>query len=355
MAHVAKFNRSSSGHMLKHYERAKDEKGNYINFGNENIDIQKSHMNYNLAPNKNQMEFLQKRCGEVSCLNRKDVNVMCSWVITLPKDLPKEQEREFFEQSYEFLENRYKKENVISAHVHMDEVTPHIHFCFVPVIHDKKKNKDKVSAKEVVNKRDLQTFHKDLSNRMECHFGRDIGILNEVTKDGNKSVLELKKQTVAEETQKVNETFKSVKNLSDTLSKNEEHIKGVIGKLDNIEVKKGFLSDKLTISEYDYSILVNLAKSGESKIVENLQLKGKISKLEKNIGSLQQKLNSKSLDEELNAVKLRKYSKIAKEHHALEQSFKRVEKAIQNLDLVDDVNREIGKIRIKEKSYDMER
>ena len=50
MAHVAKYSKGALGHMFAHYERAKDKDGEYIKFGNEDIDTNKSHLNYNLAP-----------------------------------------------------------------------------------------------------------------------------------------------------------------------------------------------------------------------------------------------------------------------------------------------------------------
>ena len=190
MAHVAKYSKGALGHMFAHYERAKDKDGEYIKFGNEDIDTNKSHLNYNLAPNHNmsQGEFVKKRCSEVKCLNRKDVNVMCSWVVTAPKDLNPNLYKDFFKESYKFLENRYGADNVVSAHVHMDEKTPHMHFAFVPVVYDSKKDLLKVSAKEKVCKTDLQAFHQDLEKHLENALGREINILNEATKEGNKSI-----------------------------------------------------------------------------------------------------------------------------------------------------------------------
>ena len=61
----------------------------------------------------------------------------------MPQDFPLELSRQFFEQTYKFLNERYSGEqNVVSAYVHMDEKTPHMHYAFVPVVHDKKKNKE---------------------------------------------------------------------------------------------------------------------------------------------------------------------------------------------------------------------
>ena len=62
-------------------------------------------------------------------------------VVTAPKDLPEQEHKAFFQASYDFLQQRYGRENVVSAYVHMDEVTPHMHFAFVPVKHGFKEDK----------------------------------------------------------------------------------------------------------------------------------------------------------------------------------------------------------------------
>ena len=198
MANVIKATRAALGHLFKHYERGLDSKGEPVKFGNQNIDSSRSHLNYNLAPMRNisQGEFVKQRCSEVYCLKRKDVNVMCSWVVTMPKDLPEHLEQDFFKATYKFLADRYGGEqNVVSAYVHKDEVTPHLHFAFVPVTFDKKKDRYKVSAKEVINKTELQRFHKELQEYLEGALGCPVNVLNEATLEGNKSIAELKRGT----------------------------------------------------------------------------------------------------------------------------------------------------------------
>lgn len=188
MAHMMKHTKAACGHMFAHYDRTAN------NISNENIDRTKTHMNYNLAANqtKRQGDFVKQRCSEVRCQNRKDVNVMVSWVATVPKGLPDDEHELFLRTSYDFLRERYGDENVVSAYVHMDESMPHLHFAFVPVTEDTRRGDYKVSAKEVISRRELQVFHQDLDKRMTEVFGRDIGILNEATKSGNKEVAELK-------------------------------------------------------------------------------------------------------------------------------------------------------------------
>lgn len=201
MAHAMKHTKAACGHMFAHFDRTGE------NISNENIDPTRTHLNYNLAVHQTmrQGDFVQKRCSEVKCQNRKDVNIMVSWVVTAPKDLPKQSEEDFFRFTYDFLENRYGKENVVSSYVHMDEMTPHMHFAFVPVTKDEKKDRFKVSAKEVISRKDLKSFHTDLSQFLEKQLGFEVAVLNDATREGNKSIEELKRQTATERLREANE------------------------------------------------------------------------------------------------------------------------------------------------------
>ena len=200
MANVDKFTRATTGHLCAHYERAKDENGDYIRFGNQNIDIEKTPLNYNLAPEHEggQVEFIRKRTSEVKCLNRADVNVMCSWVVTLPQGFSRD--RDFFEETYKFLAGKYGDKNVISSYVHMDEKQPHMHFSFVPVVVGKN-GKEKVSAKELLTKLELQRFHPALQTALVATLGQDVPILNGATIGGNRTVAELKSEQEISEAQ----------------------------------------------------------------------------------------------------------------------------------------------------------
>lgn len=221
MAHVMKHTKASCGHMFAHFDR----KAEHIS--NENLDRTRTHLNYNLAVHQqmDQGEFVRKRCSEVRCQNRKDVNVMVSWVITAPKDLSEKEYKSFFQASYDFLEKRYGHENVVSSYVHMDEATPHMHFAFVPATKDKKRGGYKVSAKQVVNRLDLQTFHSQLQEHLSSVLGHEVSVLNDATKNGNRSIKELKRQTATEILQEataeastiVSKARKEAKGIEDSL------------------------------------------------------------------------------------------------------------------------------------------
>lgn len=230
MAHMMKHTKAACGHMFAHFDRGAE------NISNENLDRTRSHLNYNLATHQqmDQGEFVKQRCSEVRCQNRKDVNVMVSWVVTAPQDLPPAEQKDFFKASYDFLENRYGKDNVVSAYVHMDETTPHMHFAFVPVTFDQKKDCYKVSAKEVVGRRDLQTFHGDLQKAVESALGHEVGILNEATKEGNRSIKELKQNTAMEKLKGIESEIEARENVLERLATAQNDLEIVKGRVQDL-------------------------------------------------------------------------------------------------------------------------
>lgn len=254
MANYDKFTRQSLGKMLSHYDRTDDKP-------KEHIDRSRTHLNYNLAPsNGKQMDILEKRLSEVKVQKRADVNLLCSWVVTMPKTLPAEKEPEFFRKTYDFLENKYGKDNVVSAYVHKDEVTPHVHFAFIPVVEDKRNDRLKVSASECVTRLDLQKFHDELQNHLESELGCQVDILNEATREGNKSVVELKRKSAVERLQEANEKAerivtvaemkaRAIEDTSKPLKAECEALQGVIEALESkpsmvgIELKKPMMGE----------------------------------------------------------------------------------------------------------------
>ena len=64
--------------------------------------------------------------------------------------------RVFFEEALHFLEQHQSKETIISAVGHMDEKTPHMHLCFVPLTED-----GRLSAKEIMGNKKKLTWWQD--------------------------------------------------------------------------------------------------------------------------------------------------------------------------------------------------
>lgn len=309
MANAQKYTRAACGHLAAHYERKKDEKGEYIKFGNQDIDPQKTHLNYNLAPRRGleQIDFIRQRTTEARTLKRDDVNVMCSWVVTLPEyrhhnqnlhvSPDKEQvERLFFERTYRFLCDRYGEQNVVSAYVHKDEKTPHMHFAFVPVTEDKKRGGEKVSAKEVITKNDLKTFHTDLERHLDSFRDWHFEVVNEATKDGNKEIAELKKQTAHEEVLKAQQEALQARQRA---LQEQESIKPLVeqknalrGEIEALQTEK----EVLTAAEVE-------AKVESAYADANRQLQAKIREVEQDRPSMKAQMEIVQLRKENQTLK----------------------------------------------------
>lgn len=270
MAHYAKYNKAACGQMLSHYDREKE------TITNDDVNRELSYLNYNLGPARDisQGAFIRKRCSEVRCQNRKDINVLCSWVITIPKDFLAnypEREKEFFQESYKFLEGKYGRENVISAYVHKDETTPHMHFAFVPVVPDRKRGGFKVSAKEAVTRADLQHFHQQLSAHLENRLNVPVNILNGATREGNKSIEELKRQSAEERlkeaTRNASEAIKEAQNQKEVLN---YQVNVKMAQIANMDVIGGIMNTSSGLHIHTARISDGFLSHREGTVVEGL-------------------------------------------------------------------------------------
>lgn len=188
MANLQKYPRKDVGKIVRHNERK------IANPANKDIDPTRTHLNYSLIPDDTSaMERYNERISQLHCYNRKDVKTLCSWVISAPKSLDKEQHEAFFAGCYDFVAERYGEENMVQAWVHMDESTPHIHINYIPATEDLKRGGEKVCANDVNNRYDLMTFHRELEESL-LERGVRAEVYTGVTRmqGGNKTIEQLK-------------------------------------------------------------------------------------------------------------------------------------------------------------------
>ena len=121
------------GRLAKHHEREKKEYKS-----NPDIDLTRTSENFHIkGPPESYKGFIDARIQEVGCKVRKDSVVMQDSICTAsPEFFQGKSLYEtsfFFRRAYEFYAKTFGEENIISAVVHMDEKTPHMHICFVPI------------------------------------------------------------------------------------------------------------------------------------------------------------------------------------------------------------------------------
>lgn len=131
---------------------------------NPDIDYERSKLNYDLH-NEQPINFLEKAQNRIDELQfdkavRKDAVYMCGIILSSDKEffknLDEHQTKKFFWDSYDFMAKYVGNENIISATVHMDEKTPHMHFMHVPITKDKR-----LCAKDIYTRESLKKLQTD--------------------------------------------------------------------------------------------------------------------------------------------------------------------------------------------------
>lgn len=124
---------------------------------------------------------------------RKDAVRLVSVVVSSDRQFFEGKSREdterFFNTAAEFLAERYGKENVVAAKVHMDETTPHMHFTFVPLTAD-----GRLSAKEIITRQELRSLQDDLPKTLQER-GYDIERGIENSPSEHMPITQLKRDT----------------------------------------------------------------------------------------------------------------------------------------------------------------
>ena len=194
--------------IYRHNERKNE------NYSNKDIDKEKSYLNYSIKAPKfsyeKEFERIRKEYdlkGQIKTVS----NIACEYVITSDNAFfesigPTETKR-YFETAYNFV-CQYKElgeQYILSAKVHMDEQTPHMHLIFFPVVHttDKKGNAiNKLACSEFWKAKDSYRRLQDaFYNYMVSNgFKLQRGLPKEETKRNHYSIEEYKNITNFEKT-----------------------------------------------------------------------------------------------------------------------------------------------------------
>ncbi|MCD8383001.1 MAG: plasmid recombination protein, partial [Clostridiales bacterium] len=102
----------------------------------------------------------ERQIAEAGCRTRKDsVRVVEALVTASPeffKGKKKSEVKAYFQYALEFIQQHQDPKTIISAVVHMDEKTPHMHLSFVPLTPD-----GRLSAKDIVGNKKKLTWWQD--------------------------------------------------------------------------------------------------------------------------------------------------------------------------------------------------
>lgn len=124
--------------LYKHNERKN------TNYSNKNIDKSKFSLNYSLKKcNTTYLNAFKTLQNQYDLKGRviSTTNILCEYVITSDKEffekIGEKETYRYFKTAYKFVSSYQNlgEEFIVSAKVHNDEATPHLHIVFIPVVH----------------------------------------------------------------------------------------------------------------------------------------------------------------------------------------------------------------------------
>ena len=279
---------------IKGKEMEQERKGK---ISNGEIDLDKTHLNYDLVEsNKNLYQRIKNRVEEVRAVSRIQKNSVVDYsnIITVPQEQFKEwgleKSKNYLKEVYNYFCEEFGKENVVSAKVHLDETTPHMHLHFVPV----NQENGKLQARALMTPARINKIHTDAPKYLQ-----EKGFEVERGKGKTENSLDIHRFKAEMIKEGINILESKLNALEGNL-KALKAIKGDLGRIDTVKAKKNPLSGKISINEDDYKLLLDLSKKSIvlSSNVDTLQLK---------VNDLENKLNEKTLniDERLELSKLK--------------------------------------------------
>lgn len=332
-----KYKRENLKGIYRHNERRNK------NYSNKNIDTSKSHLNYSIKEPtysyEKEFDKIREKYnlkGQVKTVS----NIVCEYIITSDKEffesIGEKETKRYFETAYKFV-CEYKnlgEQYILSAKVHLDEETPHLHLAFISVVHTtyKKGNAiDKIACSEFWKAKDsyIQLQNAFYSYITENGFDLERG------KSSSREHLSVKDYKEITNYEKSKQTLKdikielpnvpSIKDFRELTAKRDEKIqKKIIEPKDKI-IDMLYSDNTKLHQELEKQINAidraeKLENERQSILQEKLNLENKCARLEKDF-------NNKELELKRNFNK--KYDELLSENIYLNKIINTFEKTIK--------------------------
>ena len=315
---------------------------------NKDIDPTRTPLNYYIKKNNytytKEFDKLRKEQNLAGHLRENSI-IMCQMIFTSDQDffdkIGEQETKIYFDECYKFMCN-YKnlgEKNVISAVVHLDERTPHLHLMFVPVVHIKDKDGsaiEKICARDFWKGRDSYRKLQDayFEHVKSKWFDLERGLYVEETSRKNLSVEEFKKVTNYAKTKEILKTATlelpnapELQDIKKLVLNRDKIIEEQIIKPQNKLIKE--LHNENVALHKELSKQTEIIDVAEEFVKEKERLQNENKNLERTVCLLQQ---SKNQDEE--DLKFEYENKIDHIEHKYQKKIKELEKENKGLNKI---------------------
>ena len=341
-----KYTKDEMIQLAPHNERFKKK------YSNKNIDLSKTSQNYHLKlPKENTYLKEYNRLIKENNLSQGQVHknsiYVCEVILTSDNTffnrIGKKETKRYFQECFNFM-TEYKeigKENILTAVVHLDEETPHMHLVYIPVVNAKDKKGNpirKISASEFWKGKDS---YKKLQNQF-YNYITEKGFNLERGKE-NKD-----REHISTDDMKKLTNFYNTKQLKENLTKQKEQI------ISYEDVQEFYKYEDFTKDNVDKKLIYPILKYNNSLVKQNHDLLLELSKTKnakKYYSDLQIENNqimneNQELEEQLrmNNIELNACYKIIKE---LLNKNKKIEKILKDklgIEIINDKDNNINNL-----------
>lgn len=359
----AKYKMANMQSISRHNERQNE------SYGNEDIDVEKKDLNYHLKQPlersyEKEFERLKEENnlkGNLRLTGKKQSNVVCEFLITSDNEffnrIGEAETKRYFEEAYKFACNKCGEKNIISAVVHMDETTPHMHLTYVPVVQGKNRKGqpvEKINCSEFWkgfnSYGELQDkFHEHMKERgFDLERGQKVEGREE--RREHLSVQKYKEKTLKEKINDLSHEANALKTELNALESSLKKVESIKVRLEEVNAIEGksipFNKHMVAIDTKTLEYLKDLGK--RQHILED-----KIERLETENNEFR-KRTDRNIKKDLERYD--KESKLAKENVKLKQGIQHLSKFLEERGLKDKANeyiREQSAKKVKNHNLDM--
>ena len=220
--------------------------------------------------------YINERIKELGCRTKKDTVLMCSMLVGASPEFFKgmlpEHIREYYAMCYRFFAERYGEKNIISAVVHMDETTPHMHLNLMPVLDGR------LCCKHLFDRVALQKLQTDIYEQVGKHWGLERG--KEGSKTKHLDVAEFKVKMAEEKAAEITTAYSET---SSELTKLKAEKRNTQTEVESLTTQRETLSQEIDeLTEVRTSADEPIPLFGKDKLitslrVENAQLRQQLS------------------------------------------------------------------------------
>ena len=294
-------------------ENERDE--NYVG-SNSCIDSSRTKDNYRLLfRSSSYTDFINQRISELNLPKapRKDAVLMTSFVVGSDREffkgLNEDEQNQFFRDCTNFFIDRYGRKNIISAVVHNDETTPHMHLNLIPI-------KDgRLCAKDLLNRNELSKLQTEFHEKVGKRWGLMRG--KEGSTASHLSTAEFKAKCIVDEawdksTEILSSAGKRVQvelaTMEKAVQKADEHFTETMKEISTAKAERDKIIEERN-AEADYTQALDDAKKGKFAFTKN-GLKNQIVVLTAEVQRLEKEVKRQQAD---NGLLFKEHQELSKD------------------------------------------